>query len=298
MVSSSPGYVLTFSRSSILLHAGPAIMHGISGVLMPNLPPDPNELPPPKKGDPSDLARPQDDPNTPAEEVGLAGPDSEETEGDDNGPEQLPTAQPGRAAGTALGTAGTAGRTNISPKQGVRGSPNLPGAVTVESGSGRASAAQMQPTTAAPNGNSAAVPRRPVLRGPTPTTAADGEAGNRRRLVQLPGEARDLSKGMQTARQLFGERALQQTSRPSTKARPQGTTATVSGALTSVARVGAMGELQSFPNGIATNKTLVALARAAVPQVPKVYVNRYGGFKGPDVRGGCLNCKAWGKQTQ
>jgi hypothetical protein len=59
--------------------------------------------------------------------------------------------------------------------------------------------------------------------------------------------------------------------------------------------VGAVGQLQSFPTGYTTNKTLNALQASAVPLVPKQYINRYGFFKGPAVKGGCLNCKAWGR---
>jgi hypothetical protein len=70
------------------------------------------------------------------------------------------------------------------------------------------------------------------------------------------------------------------------------------GALSSAVPVGSVGQLQTFANGVTSNKTLIALTRASVPMVPKEYVNRYGSLKGPTVKGGCLNCKSWGGQPQ
>jgi hypothetical protein len=70
------------------------------------------------------------------------------------------------------------------------------------------------------------------------------------------------------------------------------------GALSSAVPVGSVGQLQTFANGIASNKTMIALTRASLPKVPKEYVNRYGALKGPTVKGGCLNCKTWGGQPQ
>lgn len=85
---------------------------------------------------------------------------------------------------------------------------------------------------------------------------------------------------------------------PGTLSRPSAVSVTPSGTLSSAVNVGAVGELQSFPNGISANKTLIALTRAGESKVPKEYVNRYGSFQGAQAPGGCLNCKAWGKVPQ
>jgi hypothetical protein len=58
-----------------------------------------------------------------------------------------------------------------------------------------------------------------------------------------------------------------------------------------------VGQLQTFANGIDTNKTRTAFQLAAQPVVPRQYVSRYGSFAPANAAGGCLNCRAWGKQS-
>jgi hypothetical protein len=136
----------------------------------------------------------------------------------------------------------------------------------------------------------------------------------RRRLLLLPRsmlaagqQTRSLlAAGLQTARRPLSGRSLQagmQRSVPRATAATPATTAvapaagvTPSGALSSTVNVGAVGELQSFMNGVASNRTVTALKLAGGTTVPKGYVNRYGAFKGATAKGGCLNCKSWGRQ--
>lgn len=136
---------------------------------------------------------------------------------------------------------------------------------------------------------------------------------------------RMLASGLQTARALLqmtptmrprpatatASASSAPTALPASKAAGAATTAAVGsagkpsaknvpafGALSSAVPVGSVGQLQTFANGVTSNKTLIALTRASVPMVPKEYVNRYGSLKGPTVKGGCLNCKSWGGQPQ
>jgi hypothetical protein len=60
--------------------------------------------------------------------------------------------------------------------------------------------------------------------------------------------------------------------------------------------IGSVGVMQTFANGISTNKTRSALELAAQPALPKQYRNRYGALPRAAAKGGCLNCRAWGKQ--
>lgn len=280
---------------------------------MPDLPPDAGALPAPRQ-DPSDLPSSEGGSDQ-AEDVGLEGPDSVDAPGDDNSDKQ-----PGEPQSAAVGRSSSPKKGVLGPVAGIRRPGMTPGGVTTESGSGSSStgpaagalaagtaaagAAQpvggaLRPAAAATaNGMGSAAQRlRPPVGAPNLAAPTDG-AGNRRRLLQLPMQE-VLAASLRRARHLLAGRVLSQAGRrSSTQGMGPQSGAAPSGALSSVATVGSMGEMQSFANGIATNKTLIALARAAVPKVPREYVNRYGGFKGPDVKGGCLNCKAWGKQTQ
>jgi hypothetical protein len=149
-------------------------------------------------------------------------------------------------------------------------------------------------------------------------TDAEGMVGSlgRRRLLLLPRSMlaagqqtrRMLAAGLQTAQKVLGGRGLQAGMQRSAPRMPAATPATAaaavasaagvtpSGALSSTVNVGAVGELQSFVNGISSNRTVTALKLAGGTTVPKGYVNRYGAFKGASAKGGCLNCKSWGRQ--
>jgi hypothetical protein len=148
-----------------------------------------------------------------------------------------------------------------------------------------------------------------------PDAETEGVLGRRRLLLLLPRSMlaaaqqsrRLLAVRLQTARRvLAGRRGLLQlstTQRPTAQTVGATTTTTTaasgpvtpSGTLSSAVNVGAIGELQSFVNGVAANKTLQALRRAGESKVPPQYVNRYGSFSGATAKDGCLNCKAWGQ---
>ena len=149
-----------------------------------------------------------------------------------------------------------------------------------------------------PQGSTAAgstAPKRPVsMTVMAEEDEGQGGSGRHLLLVQAYSPRSKLAAGLQPGRRLL-QKLPQSSIRP--QPRPAGTTAP-SGALSSTVNVGAIGELQTFANGISSNKTLTALELSARGKVPKQYVNRYGSFKGPKVKGGCLNCKAWGKDSQ
>lgn len=183
---------------------------------------------------------------------------------------------------------------------GIRGSAGS-GPVTTEKGPSGA---------AAVGGVAAGTPKKPSAWLPDAETA--GALGRRLLLRLLPTHSmlaaarqsrRLLAVRLQTAgRVLTGRRGLLQlttTQPPKPRAvdtiTAAGGAVTPSGALSSAVNVGAIGELQSFVNGVAANKMLQALRRAGESKVPPQYVNRYGSFRAAAAKDGCLNCKAWGQ---
>lgn len=350
--------------------AGPAILHGISGLLLPDLPPDPNQLPPPSENDPlmSEYEQPPD-----ADVAEEAGPGSleeanKEAQGEDyntsaNPAQPTATTQQGRtgpaavaaAAGGArgmgtgpvvpggvngaassssssragMGSMGAAGAATGS-RQTVGGVPGAaaPAAGAGPAGTGVKGSASTDPVTTergvSANGVGMGAPARRSSSALLPdsdvdVSAATGEemAGSlgRRRLLLPHGmlaagqPTRNLlAAGLQTAPLVLGGRGLlagmQRPASRAATATPAATAAaaagvtgaTPSGALSSTVNVGAVGELQSFVNGIASNRTLTALKLSGGTTVPKGYVNRYGAFSGATAKGGCLNCKSWGRE--
>lgn len=281
------------------IFAGKAILHGINHLLLPKLPPD-NAAPPPDGEQPPEDEQPAAgvaeesgpvatrpvrgssqlgrDPAMPAGAVGRRrrgdapsqGPNKAQKPAADE--DTAPTDDDSGADGPAAGAAASRSR----------GGPTV----------GPAAALPRGPSSV----NGAAMPSKRPSAPARVAAVSDTEAQEQpgRRLLSLPRSM--LAAGLQSARQLMGIPQLTGTTQaPRPRSSPG---EVVSGALSSTVNVGAMGELQSFANGISTDNTLTALTLAAVPKVPKQYVNRYGALKGPQVQGGCLNCKAWGKQPQ
>lgn len=297
------------------IFAGPAILQGVTQLLLPDLPPDLEEQPEDPPDDDLDL----DDPA-----VGVA--------------EEAGPAAAGAAGRTGAGTAaGAAGRAGAGPAQPVTRGIGSSRSASSSAGPGAAASVGARGISSS-TGRSVAgtTASRPLGRG-APAAAPDPDAspeagglddgGRRRRLLLLqllpPPTQRLLSAGLQAARRLLmsgrtlhastqlrrgGSSPVASSSslgpaRPITAVGSSATAAgtdtpTLSGALSSTVNKGDVGELQTFANGINTNKTVAAFALAANGSVPKQYVNRYGFLKGPLETGGCLNCKAWGTPQQ
>lgn len=331
----------------LLCCTGPAILHGINQVLLPDLPPDPNQLPAPL-GDEGELEQPPDaDAPEQAGPVSLeeAAKDIQRDEADGVSQPSASTAQQGRIASGAAATASAAAagtgqragtgagattsttsssnmagmaRSSIRPAATGAGADSMPTAAVAvgpvgtgirAAGSGPVTT-EKGPSGAAAVAGVAGTPKKPSVWVPDADTA--GTLGRRLLLRLLPPRSmlaaarqsrRLLAVQLQTAgRVLTGMRGLLQlttTQRPKPRAVDTTTAAggvvTPSGALSSAVNVGAIGELQSFVNGVAANKMLQALRRAGQSKIPQQYVNRYGSFRGAAAKGGCLNCKAWGQ---
>lgn len=281
------------------IYAGRAILHGISHLLLPDLPQDPNQAPPPADDEDVPPEGQEEDPQAPPPNVAE---------------ESAPKAAASRSGSGTAGQQAGGSAAGLGPVR--RGSSSSSSAITAPvQGSNRGQQPAAGPSGMRPQlgtrppqytDTAALTPQRSSIAAMAGGGEQDDDSSPGRRLLSLPRSM--LAAGLRSARVLLissSSRGLTQASRAKATPMQQGTTTSsssskvgVSGALSSTVNVGAMGELQTFPNGLGTDKTLTALTLSAEPKVPKKYVNRYGSFKGPKAKGGCLNCKSWGRVSQ